>query len=387
MSQIKKFIPWVIVVVIVIAAVAAIILMPPRVVEMPVEKTVVKEVPVEKVVEKPVVKEVPVEKVVTKEVVKEVPKKIDIVSLQISWLWGGGYAHHWVAVDKGYFEEEGISARLFRGYGGAQTITNVDQGVFEFGQGDFGTLSIAMSKEAHVKAIGVIYANSPQGFASLEEKGITKPKDMEGRKFGIVPSSATKPLFPVFCKVNNVDVNKVEIVSIGAGAEVPLLLSGTTADFFCPWTISTLPPILVGAEKLGKKVNFLAFPDWGMDIYGDSLIASDKLIKENPDLIRRFVRADFKGLAYEISHPEETVDIMLKYNPELGGGDGKAILKLQVDAAIACAKDKGVLEKGLGWIDEEKAKKTRDITLGALDIKAEIPLTDLYTNEFFSGIK
>ncbi len=63
------------------------------------------------------------------------------------------------------------------------------------------------------------------------------------------------------------------------------------------------------AKKIGKEPVYLRYGNYDMNTYGSSIITRDKLIKENPDLVKRFVQSTTNGIAWSIEHPDEDVDI------------------------------------------------------------------------------
>lgn len=378
MSQTNKYVPWIVVVIIAIVAIAAIALIPPRVVEKPVEKTVVKEVPVEKVVEKPVVKEVPVEKVVTKEVVKEVPKKVDIVQFQTAYTPQGKDGYLWVALDKGYYEQEGISTRIFRGMGGLTTATNVDQGQFNFGWTDMSTVMKVRGRGGQLKMVMLMEEKSPIGYVAFKDSGIKTPKDFEGRKVAYYAGETGYEILGDFLKVNGVDYSKLIMVNIAPDVSTTAFLNGQV-DLTTAYEDSFYQIVIGMAKKQGKEIQPIWFRDWGFDVYGYGVLTTDKLIKENPDLVRRFVKATVKGLTDTINNPEEAANIVMKYNEALT----KEFVVAQIKAFANLAKSPIWEQKGYGWMDDAKMAKTRDLYAKILGF--DIPVKDIYTNEFLPG--
>ena len=103
-----------------------------------------------------------------------------------------------------------------------------------------------------------------------------------------------------------------------------------------------------------------------------------KIIKENPDFIRRFVRATQKSLAYTIEHPEEAVDIYLKY---IDTQPREVALQTLLNnlALVTTPNTEG---KPLGWMAEADWKLTQDFLYNGGVLDLELPLDSYYTNEF-----
>lgn len=307
-------------------------------------------------------------------------KKADEVTFNFSWTPQGRIAPFYTAKAKGYYAENGIEVNIVRGYGPIRTAQAVDQGKADFGTADMGSVVIVIAQGGKIKAVSIIEDISPQGFDALKPAGVTRPKDMEGKKLAAAIGGGTRELLPVFFKQNNIDASKVNVVTLEGALYVSALLRGDV-DIIAAWRGSTHEALVNEAKKKGLEVSRINISDYGVDIYGAALITREKTIKENPDLVKRFVRATYKGMRYGIEHPEEAVDIIMKLHPELV----RDIISAQWQSAIEMSQTPTQKKMGYGFIDEEKMKRTRDIVLDGYNIKEDVPLAQLYTNEFFPG--
>src|SRR5437588_13046515 len=132
---------------------------------------------------------------------------------------------------------------------------------------------------------------------------------------------------------------------------------------------------LLSKSTAPKEVLALAYADAGLDLYGNGIIASDSIIKSNPDLVRRFVTATMQGLKDAIADPQAAGAIMNKHHRE-------------VDADIAAGETKivGTLTgQPLGVLDAARVKKTLDIVAGAYTLKHPVTPDDLYAPGFVSN--
>jgi NitT/TauT family transport system substrate-binding protein len=132
---------------------------------------------------------------------------------------------------------------------------------------------------------------------------------------------------------------------------------------------------LLAKSAAPKQVLALSYTDAGLDLYGNGIIASDALIKSNPDLVRRFVAATVQGLKDAIADPQAAGAIMNKHHRE-------------VDADIATAETRivGTLTgQPLGVLDAARVKKTLDIVAGAYTLKYPVTPDDLYAPGFVSN--
>lgn len=311
-------------------------------------------------------------------------KKAENVSAMMDWVFQGRVVFFLAALDKGYYRDENLNVDILRGQGAPKTVEAVDQGKMDFGFGDFTPLILARAKGAKVKAIGMICDITPQGLGGLKERGIKSPKDLEGRKVGMSAFTATRQMLPIMAKLNGVDYKKIEIVTISEALLVSSILNGDV-DMAATWRGSSHAVLENEVKKKGKEIAWLGISDWGIDIYGPIIFTSDKVIKEKPDLIKRFLAATYKGVDFAVKNPDQAVEIAFRLHPEIGNKD---VLKAQWMETLPEIMTERARQKGYGWIAEEKMKKTRDLVLEAYEIaKDSVPLNDLYTNEFLPSGK
>jgi NitT/TauT family transport system substrate-binding protein len=129
---------------------------------------------------------------------------------------------------------------------------------------------------------------------------------------------------------------------------------------------------LLAKSAAPKQVLALSYADAGLDLYGNGIIASDSIIKSNPDLVRRFVTATVQGLKDAIASPQEAGAIMNKHHRE-------------VDADVAAGETKivGTLTgQPLGVLDAGRVKKAIEIVSGAYTLKFAVTPEDIYAPGF-----
>ena len=121
--------------------------------------------------------------------------------------------------------------------------------------------------------------------------GSPKPKDLEGKKIADTAFSAVPKLFDAYAKAAKIDASKVTWL-VAASDTLPALLTTGRADGIGQFIVGE--PLLAKSAA-PKQVLALSYADAGLDLYGNGIIASDNLIKSNPDLVRRFVTATHAG--------------------------------------------------------------------------------------------
>ncbi|MGP4103024.1 ABC transporter substrate-binding protein [Nonomuraea sp. KM90] len=225
----------------------------------------------------------------------------------------GREAYAYVALDKGYFREAGLDVTVQPGQGSGENLAAVAGGRAHFAPVDFTAMLInaAGGKTAGVVTVAAIHQRTLAGLMALGDGGIGRPKDLEGKTVGDAPGSVITMMFPTYAKLTGVDPAKVKWVSLEP-AQLPANLASGQVDAIGQYVVGQ--PTVRNAAK-GKEVKVLPFGDVITDMYGLGLTTSTTLVKDKPDLVKRFTGALLKGLAYAVEHPREAAEILVKHHP------------------------------------------------------------------------
>ncbi|HET8617104.1 MAG TPA: ABC transporter substrate-binding protein [Actinomycetales bacterium] len=224
----------------------------------------------------------------------------------------GRDAYVYVAKEKGYFEEAGLDVDIKPGTGTVDVMKLIASGRADFGPGDFSTVVITVAKEKlPVTTVAMVQQKSLAAIVSLEGYGISSPKDLEGKTIADQPGSTNTVMFPVYAKAAGIDASKVKFVP-AAPPTLPQLLAAHKVDAIGQFVVGKG---LIEKAAKGKASVFLPFGDVLPDLYGNALLTSTAFAKDKPEVTKKFVAALMKGLEYSIAHPDETGDILKKYQP------------------------------------------------------------------------
>ena len=136
---------------------------------------------------------------------------------------------------------------------------------------------------------------------------------------------------------------------------------------------------LIRLRQAGYEVNLIWPSDYGVHLYADTLITTDQLIAENPDLVTRFLRATLRGWREAIEDPEAAVAITLRYAKE-----ADAELQAQMMEASLPLIHTG--EDQIGWMREEVWQGMHDILLEQGILAGPVDVDKVYTMEFLQKI-
>jgi NitT/TauT family transport system substrate-binding protein len=237
-------------------------------------------------------------------------KKLTDITFSLDFIVLGRHAPFYVAIDKGFYKEEGLNVNIVPAKGTAQGIQNVEAGIAQIGFTDVASLVVARAEGSTVKAVAVIYQKAPYCFFSLDPgANVRSIKDLVGLKVGSNTGSYITNIARAMMRNEGLDPNTLQMESIEPSARIAMLATRKipAIDFFI-----ITKPAMERAVKDAKVVTFL-FADHGLDLYSNGIGATEAYLKEHPDTVKAFVRATLKGYQYAFRHKAEAADIIQKY--------------------------------------------------------------------------
>ncbi len=238
----------------------------------------------------------------------------DKVTFVTDFGYNGRHAYYFVALEKGYYAKQNLDVDIVRGQGSADAVKQVAAGTAQLGFADAAAVILGRGNDQiPTKLVAMVYAKPPHAIYVLKDSGITKPKDLEGKKIADTAFSAVPKLFSAYAQAAHIDATKVTWL-VATSDALPAMLTTGRADGIGQFTVGE--PLLAKAAA-PKEVYALSYADAGLDLYSNGIIASDGTIQSNPDLVRRFVTATLQGLRDAIVNPVEAGEIMHKYHREV----------------------------------------------------------------------
>ena len=297
----------------------------------------------------------------------------DSITFNMSWLPQGSMSGVITAIEKGFYSEVGLDVEAVRGYGGGRTTNEIDQGLFEFGYGNPLNMVLNHSKGGKTRIVGAINQHWPAGLCHIRERHkLDAPSDLKGITVGGGSYSPVHVMLPVWLELNGESRDAVTLLKMD-GAVVDISLVEGKIDAAECWLGSNKALIEKLAKQADLTVGFLNYSDFNFDILGSGIVTSDKVIAENPDKVRRFVTATYRGYAYANANPEEATDYLLKQFPVLDRDVTLQQVKETVDLMAGSGK--------LGMIDPAQVQRTIEFVGPAYGIDS-VAAEDLYTNDF-----
>jgi len=302
----------------------------------------------------------------------ETGKPLRNITVLLDWIPNTNHTGMYVAKEKGYYAEEGLSVDIIQpSEGGCAALIAAGQGEFGISYQEQVTYARTTKEPLPVKAIAAIIQHNTSGFASPVERGIKSPKDFEGKKYGGWGSPMETAMIKALMENDGGDFSKTEIIYIGA------------IDFFTSvrehvdYTWIYYGWDGVAAKLKDFPINFIFLQDYdsNLDFYTPVIIASEDLLLKEPELAGKFIKATTKGYEFCMKNPEEAAEVLLKNAPETDREIAIASQKylasqFQADADRWGEMKEGVWKNYANWMYERKL------------IDKELDVNAAFTNEF-----
>ena len=257
------------------------------------------------------------------------------IKFQLDWRFEGPAALFLTPVAKGYFKDAKLDVTVDAGSGSGGAVTRVASGTYDMGFADLAALMEfhANNPDAPNKpvAIMVVYNNTPASVMALKKTGIKTPADLAGKKLGAPVFDAGRRGFPIFARANG--IGNVQWTSMDPPLRETMLVRGDI-DAITGFSFTSL----LNLEARGVKTEdivVMPYADHGVRLYGNVIIASPKLMKENPAAIKGFLSAFAKGAKEVMANPDASIDLVKARDGIINVDLEKRRLRMAIDAVVA----------------------------------------------------
>jgi len=223
------------------------------------------------------------------------------VRLQLKWRHQFQFAGYYAAVDKGYFNDEGLEVTLVEGRPGIIPAQALARGEAEFAV-DSPEVMLQRQQGLPVVVIAAIFQHSPNIILTRKDSGIATPHDLRGKRTMI--EAGTDPEF--LAMLANEGMGPESIISLPHSWNLDDLIQGRV-DAQTAYLTNEPREML----KRGVEPGIIRPARYSSDFYGDCLVTSEALAHERPELAERFLRATRRGWRYAMAHPREIATLIL----------------------------------------------------------------------------
>jgi NitT/TauT family transport system substrate-binding protein len=286
------------------------------------------------------------------------------------------------ADENGYFREAGLAVRIDPSSGSGDAINRLASGAYDIGYADVSTLIefAAKNPSSAPKIVLFIQDRTPSTILYRKQKGISKPKDLEGHSLGSGATDAGARMFPTFAHLNNVDVGKVDRKLVDFRLRDSMFAQGNF-DAIIAYADSMLNVRTLGLDI--SEVGRLDYADWGLNFYGNAMIASRQIIDSNPEAVRGAVQAVAKAWRDAARDQKPIIDALLKRNNlakrEVDLERLQFIIKNQVVSPFTRAN-------GIGAVDQKKLDDNLKLVGEGFNLASVPSRADIFDDRFLPPV-
>ena len=271
------------------------------------------------------------------------------IKFQLDWRFEGPAALFLVAKSKGYFAQEQLDVTIDAGNGSGNAVNRVASGAYDMGFADMAALMefVGNNPTAPSKPVAVmmVYNDTPAAVFALKKSGIKTPADLAGKKLGAPVFDAGRRAYPVFARANGLDNAKANWISMDPALRETMLVRGDV-DAITGFYFTSLLNLNARGIK-DDDVVVMLYPNYGVKLYGNAIIASDAMIQQKPEAIKGFLRAFAKAAKDVMADPDGAAKVVKERDGLVDEKLEARRLKLAIASAIATPNAKA---EGFGQV-------------------------------------
>jgi NitT/TauT family transport system substrate-binding protein len=284
------------------------------------------------------------------------------------------------AIEKGYFAEEGLDVSYERGFGNADTISKLGTGKYDMAFSDVYNAMEFNDKNPNDKIVAVaFYQNkAPFSIVTFKANGIKTPADLVGKKLGAPAGDGPRKLFPLFAKEVKIAPDSVTWDTMEPKLRETFLLQGKV-DAVSGFYTSVIPSLIKGGKTM-DDIQIFFYDEYGLDFYGNGILVKQDFMTKNPEAIKSFLKAYFRGMQEVVKDPSAALDLVISTDQSklMDREAEKLRLKLAIERMYVTPE---VEAAGFGGADMKRLEKSIAQTVEGFNLKPAT-VADVFTDKF-----
>lgn len=281
-----------------------------------------------------------------------------------------------IAQHKGYYKDNNLDVTFITAKGGVDVAKQVGAGNAMVGGAIGDTPIIVRANRIPVKAVAVLGSGGVALIATRADKNINNVADLKGKTVTTMSYSDTT-YYALLASLKKAGLNKDDLRIEAAGPNgVWQLFSSNKSD-----AMAAVPEWIVTAEENGTEVKLIP-QDQLFESMAQAIIASEDAIKNNPQVVQGIVNGTLRGLQDILNDPQQAAKTFAEAVPAYKGKEA------YLEKVFAMYKQHVYgNQQTLGLIDAERLDKVRKYYINEKIVLRDVPLADLYTNQFVEAAK
>ena len=306
---------------------------------------------------------------------KSQTKELREISVVLDWYPNAVHSFIYNAIEKGYYEEEGLKVNIVFPSNANDAISLVAAKKAEFGvYYPHDVIQAYANQGVPVKMVGSIVQSPLNIVLSLKDKNIHSPKDFEGKTIGYAGTELSEAMIKSMMRAENVDENSVKLVDVGFELMTSMTTNQVDATIGC--LVNHEVPQM---EEEGFKLDYFLVDKYGMPSFPELVfVTNEEMINQDKEVLTKFLNASKKGFNDMKNNPAESLQTLLNNQNEENFPLSKTVEEksmkvllplMENENASFLYQNKEDIQNTIDWMKKEKIIDK--------DIKAEEVLVDL----------
>lgn len=302
------------------------------------------------------------------------------IRFMLDWKYQGIHAYVFWAKDKGYFTAEGLDVQIDQGSGSAATVTRIASGAYDAGFGDMNAvIQMAGTKPGEQPVmVYMIYNKAPFVLITKTSGPIKTLKDVVGHKLGTPPGGSAGVLFTPLAKLNGIDPGKVSVVNMAPNLQEQMLVNGDV-DFSAVFSVTSYINLIAMKVNPDKDMRWFFYSDYGVDLYSNGVIVSQKLIAEKPKAVAGLVRAINRAIIETAAMPDQAMAAMMQVEPLMNAALEKQRLLYAFKMHIVTPETDAI---GIGDVRDDRMEKGIKLLTETYQLPKAPKMSDVLNRSF-----
>jgi len=301
---------------------------------------------------------------------------------RLNWTLYGEHAPFFLALDKGYYRDEGLDVEILEGSGSTTVAQLVSNKTSPVAYVDAATMMRGVGAGMPIKAVAVTLQQSPMAF--IYRADAPRPRsvaEIKGSRIAITAGDASLAIFTAFMGKLGMSVDDVKMITVANPQAKEQAVLSRQADALLGYFMDQGPRMQL---QSGIKMGWTRLYDMaGVSTLSSAVIVNTDWLADarNQDLLRRFLRASQRGWQYTFDHRDEAAENFLKH----ASAFNKEIALLEVTGTMTILHTERTRDKPLGWSAAEDWRDTQDLLSKYANLTPQPALGVYFTNDYLSA--
>ncbi len=237
--------------------------------------------------------------------------KLDPVTLALDWTPNTNHTGIYVAMQKGWYQQQGIDLKLTPYSSSVAPETLVATGKADFAISFTESVTAARAVGQPLVSVAAVIQHNTSALVSLKSSGLNTVASLAGKRYAGFGAPYEQPIIEQALSCGG--ASSTSFQNVTTDLDPIAALKSKQFDFawvYVGWEV-------IEAQRQGLDLNVFPLTDYCIpDYYSPVIITSAKVIQQRPDVIKRFLKATSEGYTYAVQHPKDAADLLIKGAPE-----------------------------------------------------------------------